>query len=240
MLHCDYCEHPDSIREFDGENVCTNCGTVSKFPIIVTDWQYEQHSDALFDTDDKTSNRLKNNDDKFEYVQSNFSLSDNTIDRMKSMYNKYIDTENFRGSTNKHLVLICVCLYVCVDGLTHDDICLRCNLNSTDFHKIYKRMCINRKDCVIDSSISSIMNNLCVRDFNFKKQFRIIYDRITRTESGVSILSQFKVSKLYSVIGYIVFRKFKYDVNVGDSALLNLLNISRPTLTKISKVIDKL
>lgn len=248
MLQCDDCRAIDSIREYDGDNVCTNCGLVSRFPILVADYSYSEHSDIMATTTTSSPKpELSSNIDiMFEYVNSRLQVDSTTLRLVKDFYMDY-KRRYHRITGNKHIVFILVCFYIVSDSRScYDIVSIFPEVeNVSEFHKIYNivssRTGRYRDELRVEDYIISVRNMLCIEDYKFNRECMKYYHGLINHSNGYFKLRQVRYTKLFSVIGYIIFsRLFTTENRYSDSDLFKLLNITRPTYTKIIGIISSL
>jgi len=224
---CDECKQ-DTVFDVRGEHTCVSCGLVSRIPVFV-DTRYVGYDNG----DDECCSRNES------LIRDSLHLNGNMAIDMMAMYNKYIAT-GVKASQRKHILIMAVCVYATCEARTVDDICIGLDLDSTELHKTMKQMKVKQPDKTVMDNVASVRNKLCLKGtdaFEFAKRCTKFYSRILTSPNGVKIIRQVKTTKLFAVIGYMIFRDM---VKCNDDTTFKLLNVTRPTVKKIENILNAL
>jgi hypothetical protein len=241
FLNCNNCYAKESFKDIQGEYTCVNCGLVSNFPVFV-DTRYDCISIEQHDQEQEQECKIN----KYtKYVKDILQITDYMCEKTENLYNKYIQTGT-KLNEKKKITLMAVCVYITCEYQDIQEICIKLNLDINLFHKFHtdirKKLNIKKLESSIEENICNVRNKLCLINkdgFIFKKHCHQMYNNINKNKNTEKIIRQLKTTKLFAVIGYIVIKDIM-KFNHKEETLLNILNITRPTLKKIKNIIYKI
>lgn len=256
LTTCEDCLAFGTIRQHKGENLCIDCGCVSRCPVFVDDVSYTSEGSVYYgDVNDRCS-KLTIGDSNTDsgascnnkpapkvtvpvrmLMQEALSLSDGTMAAAVRVYTDYLATGT-RVSEDKHLLILATCVYVVSKARTVDDICKILGLNSSDFHTTYKslaeRINVQRTELTADEGIRAVSNMLPMdtkAGVQFRKQCWKLHERISKFPKGKAMLRQVQNTKLYATLGLMSaqFMKMPYT----EKELCAKLGVTIPTVRKV-------
>lgn len=222
---CDDCR-TDTVFDVCGEHTCVSCGLVSRIPVLV---------DAMVFSYNDNEDLFQECSKREALVTDALKLNAKMAADMMTMYRSHVT----RASDRRHIVIMAVCAYVTSEARTIDDICTALCIGTSEFHKEMRQMKVRPPDLSVVENIASVRNRLCLQGkdaFEFKKQCTRMYDRIANAPTGKKIIGQVKATKLFAVIGYVVLQAMDTGIPLNDD-IFKLLNVTKPTVKKISSII---